>query len=628
MIRARRECLVAALVVAGLALAAPAQAEPRWPVGAKLVVGWKDGGLPGHALAEVSWPNAVPWTGGPVERYELRIARLYGGEPAKLVETKAGTVSLVADVPDRRLVEFQVTAYDDKGGTTLSHKVVMRSPDTTPPAVKWSRVGGGGCDAPFALTVESAEDDPGDPGGPTAVETSLDAGATWTTFTGPLAVASSAAPYASELLRVWVRDAAGNIAGIEESGRAFDPDGPGGAPGTVRGGPAGDGQSHVLAWDPVVSTGAPVRYVVLDEADPGWKLETTATEVTLPALAAGITHRFVIAPVDACERAGTPSAPFGIRSDDVTPPSEPSVDASVDGAVVTVSWTPAGDDVQVDHYVVRRGDAQIGLVRGTSFADAGAPDASVVRYVVVAVDSNGNSTVSAAVTLRTPDRTPPSSVPGITVSTLGSTVAVAWGAASDNVGVEAYEVRRDGGVANRIRARSFGETGVAPGEHRWEVRALDSAGNASRWSGVVGVTTPDAPAVVVAVKPGAKTGKATLRPLSVAVRGALSRARIVHLGAGGRIVLRFKPAAALPAGSRLIVKVAGGSGWLRLHRARGKLSTPGVRLASVRVAKGNRTVSLRLTRGLAAGTQTLVLVVQGGVVDVRLRERPVLVSGG
>jgi hypothetical protein len=628
VIRARRECLVAALVVAGLAMAAPAQAEPRWPTGAKLVVGWKDGGLPGHALAEVSWPNALKGTGGPVERYELRMMRLYGSEPAKLVETKAGTVSLVADVPDRRLVEFQVTAYDDKGGTTLGHKVVMRSPDTTPPAVKWARVGGDGCDAPFALAVEAAEDDPGDPGGPTAVETSVDAGATWTAFTGPIAVASSVAPFASELLRVWVRDAAGNIAAIEETGLALDPDGPSGAPGSVRGGPGADGQSHVLAWDPVVATGAPVRYVVLDEADPSWKLETTATEVTLPALAPGITHRFVIAPVDACERPGTPSAPYGIRSDDVTPPSEPSVDASAEGAVVMLRWAPAGDDVQVDHYLVRRGDEQLGLVRGTSFDDSGAPDASVVRYAVVAVDSNGNSTVSAAVTLRTPDRTPPSMVPGITVSTLGSTAAIAWGTASDNVGVEAYEVRRDGGMATRIRARSFGETGVEPGEHLWEVRALDSAGNASRWSGVAGVTTPDAAAVAVAVTPGAKAGKATLRPLGVVVKGARRSASIAHLAAGGRIVLRFKPAVALPAGSNLIVKVAGGSGWLRLHRAQSKLATPGARLASVRVAKGSRTVSLRLTQGLAAGAQTLVLVAQGGSIDVRLRERPVLVASG
>jgi len=77
-------------------------------------------------------------------------------------------------------------------------------------------------------------------------------------------------------------------------------------------------------------------------------------------------------------------------------------------------------------------------------------------------------------------------VPGTpTVSALStSSLRVTWAASSDNVGVTAYEVYRDGATTATatVTTNAFTDTGLAAGStHSYRVRARDAAGN---WSGL------------------------------------------------------------------------------------------------------------------------------------------------
>jgi hypothetical protein len=108
-------------------------------------------------------------------------------------------------------------------------------------------------------------------------------------------------------------------------------------------------------------------------------------------------------------------------------------------------------------------------------------------------------------------------------------VSLAWGAASDNVGVTAYNVYRGSvsgfvpAVANRVgqvAGLSFTDSGVAPGTYFYAVRAQDAAGNegasSNQASATVGDTTP--PTVSITA-PGAGT---VVSGASVAVSASAS----------------------------------------------------------------------------------------------------------
>ena len=75
-------------------------------------------------------------------------------------------------------------------------------------------------------------------------------------------------------------------------------------------------------------------------------------------------------------------------------------------------------------------------------------------------------------------------------------VDIAWSASTDNVGVAAYQVMRNGAIVTTVPAGtlSYSDTGtMANGIYNYVVRALDAAGNVSNGRNTVQVTTPTAP---------------------------------------------------------------------------------------------------------------------------------------
>jgi Concanavalin A-like lectin/glucanases superfamily/Bacterial Ig-like domain/Bacterial Ig domain len=108
-----------------------------------------------------------------------------------------------------------------------------------------------------------------------------------------------------------------------------------------------------------------------------------------------------------------------------------------------------------------------------------------------------------------PDTTPPSATGTLTATGGYGEVALSWGAATDNVGVVAYDVYRGTtagftpSVANRVAQPSgatYTDAGIAPGTYYYRVQAEDSPGNVGPLSNEAsGVAVADTTAPAVAL---------------------------------------------------------------------------------------------------------------------------------
>ena len=205
-----------------------------------------------------------------------------------------------------------------------------------------------------------------------------------------------------------------------------------------------------------------------------------------------------------------------VTPSDTSPPTAPGT-LSGTGTLTTaqLTWGPATDNVGVAKYDVYRGTSagftpstanRIAQPTGTSYTDTVA--AGSYFYKVAAEDAVGNvgpTTNEVAVTVG--DTVAPGAPGTLTVAGGVGKATLAWGAATDNVGVVRYDVYRGTSTgftpstANRIAqptGTSFVDT-VAPGTYFYKVAAEDAAGNigpaSNEASGVVTVDTtpPSAP---------------------------------------------------------------------------------------------------------------------------------------
>ena len=181
-----------------------------------------------------------------------------------------------------------------------------------------------------------------------------------------------------------------------------------------------------------------------------------------------------------------------IGSFSISDSSPPSVPGGLQGTGVgatsfTLIWTPSGDNVGVTGYEVSRNGVSLGTVAGTSIGLTGLTPVTSYAMAVRARDAAGNwSSWSAAYAVVTAaDTTPPSAPGGLSQSLVGaSSFTLSWAAATDNIGVTAYEVRRDGQSLGTVGLTSMTVAGLSPNtSYAMEVRARDAAGNWSDWSG-------------------------------------------------------------------------------------------------------------------------------------------------
>ena len=237
------------------------------------------------------------------------------------------------------------------------------------------------------------------------------------------------------------------------------------------------------------------------------------TQYTDSGLTANTTYTYTVDAFDAAANHSEQSLPASATTLS-EPPTEPvnTMPPSISGAAqegqtltaAPGSWT--GAEPISYAYQWRGCDSSGGgcvdIVPATSdtYTLTGGEVGATIRVAVTASNSAGSSTaVSAQTAVVTaapppPDTTPPTIPTGLTASAVASNrVDLFWTASTDNVGVTAYTVYRDGVFLTTVGGgvTSYSDTTVtASTTYAYTVDAFDAAGNHSAASSAATVTTP------------------------------------------------------------------------------------------------------------------------------------------
>jgi fibronectin type 3 domain-containing protein len=181
-----------------------------------------------------------------------------------------------------------------------------------------------------------------------------------------------------------------------------------------------------------------------------------------------------------------PAPPTGLTGSSSTPPAQ-----------VRLTWNATSDSGGPVAYRVYRNGAFVATTAETTWTTTNVTEGSTYTFVVRGIDEQSNigdpsAPVSVTVTAPPPaDVTAPSAPTGLTAQQLGSPtrVQLGWTGSTDDVGVTAYEIARDGVVLGTTAATSFADTAIAANRtYAYAVVALDAAGNRSPAASVSAAT--------------------------------------------------------------------------------------------------------------------------------------------
>jgi chitodextrinase len=203
-----------------------------------------------------------------------------------------------------------------------------------------------------------------------------------------------------------------------------------------------------------------------------------------------------------------------LAAPDTVPPTAPTNLSAIAASPTQVSltWSPATDNVVVANYRVYRNGVFHVSVAGTAHQDGGLTPSTTYFYNVDAVDGDGNvSGLSNTANVTTPalsDTIAPSTPTNLTATAVStSRIDLAWTASTDNVGVTGYRIIRNGALIDTVGGvTSYQDTGLNPGTtYSYRVRALDAAGNVSSQSSLASATTQAVPDTIAPSTPAGLT---------------------------------------------------------------------------------------------------------------------------
>jgi hypothetical protein len=425
---------------------------------------------PGPSGVSMTWGASIDDRVGPIRFEVLRNDRpIATGLSTRSFVDPAGTSS------DR----YFIRAYDQAGNRSATTAVVIAGVDTIRPAAPTGFAGMAGADGQAVLVWNASTDNIGVTGYRVYRDGSLA-----TTVTG-LSATVTGLPAGATSFQVSAIDAAGNeslrsaslsvtISGPDVSAPSVPRDLVGSSPAVGE---------VFLSWSPSVDDVAVAGYNVVRNGS--FVETTTQTSITLTGLGGGVTG-FQVSAFDAAgnESARTASVSVTVAALDVTRPSVPRDLVIVPGAdgEAVLTWSPSTDNVGVTGYRIHRSGVFVTEVVDTTATVAGLPVGSN-SFQVSAFDAAGNEsarTASVTVMVTGPDTVRPSTPTGLvaTVQPDGS-VAITWTASRDNVAVAGYLVHQTGVVVQSVATNSATVTGLAAGNHWFQVQAFDAAGNLS-----------------------------------------------------------------------------------------------------------------------------------------------------
>jgi chitodextrinase len=333
------------------------------------------------------------------------------------------------------------------------------------------------------------------------------------------------------------------------------------------------GTSIALSWGASTDDTGVTEYGLYQ----GGSLASTTSSTT--GIVSGLTcGRSYTLGIDAADGAGnrSPQAVVMVSTTDCAdtqPPTAPTglAASSVTQTTLSLRWAAATDNVGVAGYSVYRNGTLLGQTSSLTYAVSGLTCGTSYTFAVETRDTSGNASTSrtslAASTSACVDTDPPAVPSGLRASTVAQTsLTLQWTAATDNVGVTAYSVYRNGTLLGQTSSLTYPVSGLTCGtSYTFALESRDAAGNVS-------VTRASLTVSTAACSPAQPSGGALLwappaltNPTTVTVS---SSNRVLDLNAGQDYIVKMpstplgqNPDRGLPAlwvrGGRNVVIIGG-----------------------------------------------------------------------
>ncbi|MEM9056046.1 MAG: hypothetical protein AAGD86_01140 [Pseudomonadota bacterium] len=414
--------------------------------------------------------------------------RLYNrGEPIADVATTHFTHGNLTPLTVYR---YTVRAFDAAGNLSLEQpQLVVNTGDSTAPDTPEGFAAEVLSDSRISLSWQPSSDNVGAPGyrifadGAALIDTSA------TSF-----VHTGLAPVSAYTYAVAAVDASGNVSAPSPSvslntGDTTAPSAPLGLSAQV----VNDRRIH-LSWLPANDNVAVTGYRLFDRGEP--IADVVGLTFAHLRLRAGTVYRYAVKAFDAHGNFSSQEPQLVVSTGDTTPPLPPTeLEVLERGETeVKIRWQPARDNVAVTGYRVFEDDELIAEVNDRFFViHGGLTVDTTYRFSVLAYDALDNESALSTLSYTAPDNTRPDAPLNVEAEVLDdSRVQLTWSAASDNVGVTHYQVLDAGTIVGESGGTKFRHVGLAPvSAHKYKVKAVDAAGNASPAAAEVLVNTGD-----------------------------------------------------------------------------------------------------------------------------------------
>ena len=265
------------------------------------------------------------------------------------------------------------------------------------------------------------------------------------------------------------------------------------------------GSSQNVTWNVANTNTLAPNVDILLSTDGGntWSTLITGTSndgtqsVTIPSVTSNTCRFMVKASGNIFFNVNT--ANFSITAPDTEVPTAPTLSANnTTSTKTTLSWTGATDNVAVASYDIYKDGTLVANSTTSPYTVTGLSASTSYVFTVKAKDASNNISVSSnAVTVTTlaPDTEAPTA-PSLSASgTTNVSTTLTFTGATDNIGVTAYEIYKDGALIANVNNSPYTVTGLsASTTYIFTVKAKDDAGNVSPLSNAVSVTTLAAPA--------------------------------------------------------------------------------------------------------------------------------------
>jgi|GEM_PF-226271 len=260
-----------------------------------------------------------------------------------------------------------------------------------------------------------------------------------------------------------------------------------------------------LSWSPSTDNVAVTAYEVYR----GTTLlngNVTTTSFNVSGLDCGTAYSFTVKAKDNAGNVSASSAPLSVTTVGCGDNQAPTVPTGLSVSNITatglrLNWSASTDNVGVTAYEVYRGTTLLnGNVTTTSFDVTGLSCNTAYSFTVKAKDAAGNVSASSAALNATTGACADSEAPtvptGLTAGNVtASGLTLSWTASTDNVGVTAYEVYRNGTLLNgNVTGTTLAVSNLTCGTaFTFTVLAKDGAGNKSAQSAAVSASTTACP---------------------------------------------------------------------------------------------------------------------------------------